>query len=487
LRDLARISISTIVGLMKHLPHSLTDILFLLLRAVLVVVVTLHILRTKHDTAAATGWIGICWLMPLTGSILYAMFGINRVQRLGQQIAEDHQWERRDRQDVPRMAIEGQFAPLARTVTKLTERSVLDGNLVEMLHDGDATYPRMLEAIGQARKSILLCSYIFRYDLVGREFVAALRDAKARGAEIRVLVDGIGSGYFRCGIKRALLREGIPCRRFMHSLWPWRMPFINLRNHRKSLIIDGRFGFMGGLNIGEENLLRLRTKLPVCDTHFRLEGPIIQQLSESFARDWSLTTNESLEGEIYFPKLGRVGDVPTRIVTAGPDNDLEKIEYAMLQGIALARRRVRLMTPYFIPDQRFSTELALAALRGVEIDIVVPGSSNHHLIDWARDGNLAQFLDAGCRVWMARPPFNHSKLMTVDEGWSFVGSSNIDIRSLRLNFEINLEIYQEDQTRAISAFIDEHRHKRLTHHDLDSKPRLVKLRNAAIRLFMPYL
>ncbi|AQS87099.1 phospholipase D [Neoasaia chiangmaiensis NBRC 101099] len=471
---------------MNH-HYTVLDILLVLARYALALAVTIHVLRTKRDTAASTGWIGIAWLMPLTGAALYVMFGVNRVRRLARKLIGSHQWDGRGALVQHREQVDGQFAPLARMLGRLTERPLLGGNVIQCLHDGDNTYPVMLAAIDNARQSVLLCSYIFRADEVGNRFIEALANAQARGVRVHVLVDGIGSGYFHSGVASALRRRNIACHRFMHSLWPWRMPFINLRNHRKILVVDGRVGFMGGLNIGEENMLRLRTKVPVADTHFRIEGPIVHQLTEAFARDWSFTCQEELDGEIYFPQLDSVGDIPMRIVTSGPDNDLEKIEFAMLQGVALARRSVRLMTPYFLPDERLTSELCLAALRGVEIDIIVPGSSNHRLIDYARDANLAPFLDAGCRIWMAQPPFNHAKLLVVDEDWSFVGSSNIDVRSLRLNFEINMEVYDKDLARELIAFIDRHRHGRLTHHTLDSQSGMVKLRNAGVRLFMPYL
>ncbi|GEL02148.1 phospholipase D-like domain-containing protein [Swaminathania salitolerans] len=457
------------------------------LRGSLALAVTLHVLRTKQNTAASAGWIGVAWLMPIFGALVYVMFGVNRVRRLARRLVSDHRWNGRGHALQARHQVEGQFAPLARMVGTLTERPLLGGNVVTCLHDGDNIYPSMLEEIATARSSILLCSYIFRADRIGLAFVEALSAARDRGVIVRVLVDGIGGGYFRSGIVKALRRHDIPCRRFMHSLLPWKMPFINLRNHRKILVIDGRCGFMGGLNIGEENLQRLRIKHPVADTHFRLEGPVVHQLTEAFARDWSFTTGEELDGEVFFPSLSRCGEVPARVVTSGPDNDLEKIEFTMLQSIALARRSVRLMTPYFLPNERMVSELCLAALRGVSIDIILPGSSNHRLIDWARDAGLAPFLAAGCRIWLASPPFNHAKLLVVDDAWSFVGSSNIDARSLRLNFEINLEIYGEETASRLAAFMDRHRSGRLTHHDLDSVRPWRALRNASVRLFMPYL
>ncbi|EHH68562.1 cardiolipin synthetase [Gluconobacter morbifer G707] len=447
----------------------------------------MHALLNKRNTAACAGWIGTCWFAPFLGTALYLMFGINRVRRRARKMMNRHSLEGRDPLAQYRHTIEGNLKPLARMMGRLTERPLMAGNAVTCLHNGDNAYPVMIEAIQQARKSVILCSYIFRADEVGEKFAEALIAAKNRGVEVRVLVDGIGSGYFHCGIERRLRRGGVKCARFMHSVWPWRMPFINLRNHRKILVVDGRIGFMGGLNIGEENLLRLRTKLPVADTHFRLEGPVVHQLAEAFVWDWSFTTDEDLEGELYFPEPATVGEIPMRIVTSGPDADLEKIEYGMLQAITLARSHVWLMTPYFLPDDRFSTELQLAALRGVVIDIVVPKSSNHVLIDDARDANLRPFLEAGCRLWMADPPFNHSKLMVVDEEWSFVGSTNLDVRSLRLNFEINLEIYDKEVAHNLATFMATHRRNRLTHHDLDRVSLPVRLRNAVLRLFLPYL
>lgn len=470
---------------MKH--WTVVELVLTCLRWALPIMVTLHALRNKRNTSACAAWIGVCWIGPFLGTALYLMFGINRVHRRARKMMDHHSWEGRELLAKYRQVIEGDLAPLAKMLGRLTERPLMRGNSVKVLHDGDNAYPIMIEAIRQANTSIVLCSYIFRADRIGDQFVEALVDAHRRGVQVRVLVDGIGSGYFRCGIERRLRRDGVKCSRFMHSVWPWRMPFINLRNHRKILVVDGRVGFMGGLNIGEENMLRLRTKLPVADTHFQLRGPIVHQLSVAFAWDWSFTTGEELKGEPYLPEPLPVGDIPMRIVTSGPDADLEKIEYGMLQAITLAKKHVRLMTPYFLPDDRFSAALNLAALRGVVIDVVVPKSSNHAIIDFARDANLRPFLDAGCRVWMADPPFNHSKLMVVDDEWSFVGSTNLDVRSLRLNFEINLEIYDREVARDLSVFMDTHRKNRLTHHDIDRTPYLIQIRNSALRLFLPYL
>lgn len=464
--------------------------IFGVLHITLSLIVTAHILLTKRDTAAATGWIGICWLMPYMGSLLYLCLGINRVRRRAQKLREDMspeetaflmQWSHNS---------EGSFMhPLVTMLDKLTNMPLLQGNKIECLHNGDHAYPLMLEAIQQAQHSIILCSYIFRFDRTGREFMKALVAAHGRGVEVRVLVDGVGSGYLYSATAHYLRHYHVRCARFMHSLWPWRMPFINLRNHRKILVIDGRIGFMGGLNIGAENVLHNPTRrpIPVADTHFRLEGPVVQQLSEVFARDWAFTTGEVLEGTEYFPTPIAAGDVPARVVTSGPDMDFEKVEYTILQALTLARKHVCFMTPYFIPDDRFATELGLAALRGVRVDIVVPKASNHPIADYARNACLRRLVKSGCHIWLGAPPFNHSKLMTVDQGWSFIGSANLDRRSLRLNFEVNMTVHDEATAAHLERFMISHHSHELTLDEIKAWSLLVRLRNGACRLLLPYL
>ncbi len=470
------------------LPH-LSLVTVTIIRFVLVTSVALHILLTKRNTSSAIGWIGICVLMPALGTVLYVMFGINRVRRLAKKLVSgrsSHRFEESHSSSWNR-ELDGQFAPLAMMVGKLTSRPLVGGNKIVPLHDGDGGYPFMLKAIEEAEQSILLCSYIFRNDQIGGLFIEKLIAAQKRGVQVRVLVDGIGSGYFLSPVYRRLRRAGVPCGRFMHSMLPWRMPFINLRNHRKILVVDGKTGFMGGLNIADENLVSRKPPHPVSDTHFMLEGPVVKQLAEAIAWDWYFVTQEMLEGDIYFKEHTSTGESVARIVTAGPDTDLEKIEYTMLQAITLARRQVRLMTPYFLPGSRVMSELALAALRGVQVDVVIPRCSNHPPLDWACSANIAPLLNAGVRVWLVNPPFNHSKLMVVDRAWSFVGSSNLDIRSLRLNFEINMETYDVLMAEMLDDFICHHRNRRLTHHDLDKRNKLIQIRDAAARLFMPYL
>jgi cardiolipin synthase len=275
--------------------------------------------------------------------------------------------------------------------------------------------------------------------------------------------------------------------RFLHSPLPWRTPFLNLRSHKKLLGVDGRIAFIGGLNIGAENLIRTGPVHPVLDTHFSLEGPVVAQIIDTFADDWFFTTGERLSDEGWFPALAPVGDSVARAVTSGPDQDLEKIELMILQAVGAARASVKVMTPYFLPDDRIITVLALASMRGVEVDLILPASSNHPTLDWGARAHIGPLLAAQCRVWTHSAPFDHSKLMTVDGKWCLVGSANWDMRSFRLNFELNVEVYHSALVLQLEQFITQKQEARLSADALEKISLPAMLRNNAARLLLPYL
>ena len=345
----------------------------------------------------------------------------------------------------------------------------------------------MLAAIGQARRSIGLSSYIFRDDEWGRRFIAALTDAHRRGVAVRVLIDGIGGNWLFSPAYHALRRAGVPAARFMHSPLPWRMPFINLRNHKKVLVLDGQHGFTGGMNIADENVLATHPAVPVQDLHFRLDGPVVCQLVEAFAQDWEFAAGETLDGDAWFPDIAFNPGCPARAIDAGPDEDLEKIEFAVLQAVSCARTSIAVMTPYFLPDERLITAVSLAAMRGVAVDLVIPERSNHRLVDWATRANIGPLLDDGVRIWRSPLPFHHAKLMVVDGQWSLIGSSNWDIRSFRLNFELCMEVYDQELAGRLGEMIGRNRLHQLTQQELDARSMPMRVRDAACRLLLPYL
>jgi cardiolipin synthase A/B len=447
--------------------------------------VTVHVLLNKRNIGTSVSWMGIAWLSPFVGGILYFALGINRVKRRARRL-----WRER----VPTFSVPARkpdptdrdpLTPLEYAIGRLTGLAAEAGNDAGLLRNGDDAYPAMIAAIDGAAKTVGLSSYIFRNDGAGRRFIAVLVRAHERGVQVRVLIDGVGSGYFWSGTYMALRRAGVPVARFLHSYFPWRTPFLNLRNHRKLLVVDGRIAFIGGINIGDENVLAGQPAHPVRDTHFTIEGPVVAQIAEAFGDDWLFETGEKLLDEGWFPVLSPSGRLQARVVASGPDEDLEQIEFAVLHAISCARRSIRVVTPYFLPPDVLTTALGLAAMRGIAVDIVVPEHSNHAVLDWARRVPMRQMLEAGCRVWLRPAPFDHSKLMIVDDAWSMIGSANWDTRSFRLNFELNLEVQGPEFASLITDLTRASRPFTLDELNGDSLP--LRLRNGAARLLQPYL
>jgi cardiolipin synthase len=227
----------------------------------------------------------------------------------------------------------------------------------------------------------------------------------------------------------------------------------------------------------------------VQDLHFRVEGPLVARLQEAFANDWAFATGEILNGDPWFPELKDYGNVIARAVPDGPDGDFEKLYLTFLAALAEAQSSVQIVTPYFLPDVSLISALNLASLRGVRVDIILPAENNLPFVHWASRAMWWQVLERGCHVWLTPPPFDHSKLMIVDGHWVSFGSANWDARSLRLNFELNVECYGRDFAQEMENVIVKKisfAHE-VTLAEVDGRPLLVKLRDATARLFSPFL
>jgi cardiolipin synthase len=456
-----------------------------------------HAALNKREVRSAAGWVGIILLAPVIGSLLYVLIGINRVRRLAGRVRAGMQRYQHDgampvtsAELAPRLAAEdAHLVTIARTVERTSRWPLLAGNRVTPLCGGDEAYADMLRAMAGASRSVALCTYIFDDDRTGQRFVEALAAARARGVEVRVLIDDAGARYSFPPIDWALRARGVPVARFLEVLGTWPAGFANLRNHRKLLIVDGAIGFAGGMNIRHGCVREAAATSRTLDWHFRFDGPVVTALMDVFAEDWTFTTSEVLAGDGWFPRLEPAGTTHARVISDGPDDDLDCMRWAFLGALGSALRSVRVVTPYFLPDEPLITALNAAALRGVEIDLVLPERGNLRIVQWAMQGELWKVLRHGCRVWLTPPPFDHSKLMTVDGSWSLVGSANWDPRSLRLNFEVGVECYDRALASQLDAWIAARiaEARRLDAATLAARPGPVRLRDAGARLFAPYL
>ncbi len=477
----------------------------------------LHALLWKRDPRSALGWIAVCLLFPGVGAALYWLLGVNRLRTRGQRlqvlwpVIAVHHGEAADdgvasadtasADAAPADAappdagagrdvrVPGGLQDLARLSDTVTRRPLLGGNQVTALHNGEEAYPAMLAAIAGARQSVLLCTYIFDMDETGRTFVEALAAASGRGVEVKVLIDGIGEKYSWPRASRVLRRRGLAVARFLPPSLLRPNLHMNLREHRKLLVVDGSTGFTGGMNIGDRHLVaRTDNPRPVVDLHFRVEGPVVIQMEAAFLEDWAFATDSA-------PVVPPPRNVPAgggalcRGVSDGPNEDFQRITWILLGAFAAARHRVVIMTPYFIPDRQLVAAINAAALRGVRVEILLPGRNNLPFVDWACRAMLWELLERGVRAFYRPAPFVHSKLLLVDDDYALVGSANLDPRSLRLNFEFALEVYDRALVAALSRHCDEARaaSREIRQVELDGRPLWQRVRDGLAKLASPYL
>lgn len=459
------------------------------------IIAAAHAIMTKRDVRSALGWAGLVLLSPGLGVVLYFCLGINRVRRKALALRDTrvrmpsgfYRYSVDPVETAERYGQAGEtLLQIAKTLGYVSGKPLLRGNTIDILRNGEMAYPAMLTAIAEARTSISLQSYIFDSDRLGLKFVDALAAAVRRGVRVRVLIDGIGVRYSLRPVHRLLRAKGVPTALFI----PVRnIKVLNLRTHRKIMVVDGSTAFTGGMNIRLGHMVTEKSKEPTEDIHFCLRGPVVQQLQEVFADDWNFASGEILQGPNWVAPLEMHGSIFARGIADGPDENVSALAFTLHAAISSAKKRIRVVTPYFVPDITLLSALGVAACRGIEVDIVIPQHGNLRLVEWAAWSQLEEVLSYGCRVWLTSSPFDHSKLMTVDGLWTLFGSSNWDARSLRLNFEHNIEAHDQSFAEKIDAIIEDKiaRSKPLTLEDVMRRPFWKKFRDSLARLGSPYL
>ena len=457
-----------------------------------------HALLFKRDPRAAWGWISVCLIFPVAGPFVYFLFGINRVQTRARKLEQQSPFrlsftyepsaEDEAQVEPGDIQIPPEFAEIAHLSETVTRRPLLGGNAIQALHNGENAFPAMIEAIESARNYLYLTTYLFDADSTGKRFIDALGRAVARGVDVRVMIDGIGEMCSRPRAGEVLKKNGVQVARFLPpKLLPPTL-HINLRNHRKILVADGRIGFVGGMNIGDRHLADNQDNPQrVVDLHFRLQGPVVSQIEKVFLEDWRFVTGQEIPPSPS--EKVAAGDAICRAIIDGPNEDLDKLALILVGAIAAARKRIFIVTPYFIPSREMIAALQAAALRGLEVAVVLPSQNNLPFVQWASTNMLWEILQRGVRVYLQPPPFVHTKLFIVDDHYVHIGSANIDPRSLRLNFELAIEIYHNPTAEQLSAHVRRQiqASKEVSLKQVDGRRLLVRLRDSLAWLFAPYL
>jgi cardiolipin synthase A/B len=465
------------------------------------VVTASHALLTKRDSRAALIWILLCFTLPGVGALLYWVLGVNRIRTRAKDLKDlkialiDRPWpEPHVCYWSPRLALDPIFLhenyhSLHALADGVTRRPLVSGNVVVPMFNGEQAYPAMLEAIAGAREMILLSTYIFGSGKTGKQYVAALEAAAERGVKVKVLIDALGERYSFPPARRYFKHPKVQVVRFL-PLSPFgRGMNFNLRNHRKLLVVDGRIGFTGGMNLADRHLAAdVKNPTRTSDVHFRIVGPVVAQLQEAFSEDWSFSAREKIPKPEY-PPVAKGGEAYCRGISAGPNEDYDKLMWILIGACNSARHHLRIMTPYFVPERPLIAAINSAALRGVDVEILLPIKNNLPFVAWATRAYLWEMLQHGTKIYYQPAPFAHSKLLLVDHHYALVGSANLDPRSLRLNFEFNLEVYDRGLNHKLVEHFDQTRQlsKLITLNEIDSRPLALKLLDSFVKLFSPYL
>jgi cardiolipin synthase len=435
------------------LEHYIPHITISFALDVLVVVLLVpYVVLKKKDPSSAVAWCLVILLVPLFGALLFWVFGFTHISRpLGLKKERKAHFRSKHQPDNPeairaeeQKAGEATWGQLGRVALRVGAFPLSPGNRVTLYNDTEAAFHALLDEIGEAKDHAHLEFFIFRWDSVGEQLVRTLAQKAREGVQVRLLYDDMGCVRLDKRFFWPLQRAGGRVSPFL-PLNPLRSRIqINLRNHRKIVVIDGKVGFTGGMNIGDEYLGKNAYFGYWRDEFLKLEGPAVAGLQRVFVEDWDFAMKEPLSSRRYFPRLKQVGETLVQVIDSGPDEDIKRIREMYFAGILRAEKYVCLATPYFVPDSGLLDALRLARYRGVEVDILTVGKPDHVLPYFAGRYYWDQMLSAGARVWRYRRGMMHSKVLMVDGQWGLVGSANFDNRSLHLNFEAGCILYSPE-------------------------------------------
>lgn len=478
-------------------PYVFLPILFVINLLFAITVIFLE----RKDASSAWAWILVLFFLPFLGFVLYLL--------LGRQLRKKHlfRWDGQKDIGIDRLIgyqikaleddtleLRDQYVENYKNLIHMnlkTNNSVLtQDNQVKIFSDGTDKFESLIEDILSAKDHIHIQYYIFKLDNLGQRILSALIKKSKQGVKVRILYDEMGSR----GLKKVRFKElidlGGEVEVFFPSVLPLFNPRLNFRNHRKIVIIDGRIGYIGGFNVGDE-YLGLNKKFGYWrDTHLRIEGSSIHPLQTRFLLDWNQASNNNINySEKYFPAIPQKGDVAAQIVSSGPDADWPAIKNGYLKLLMSAKRYIYIQTPYFIPDSSFLNAIEVATLSGIDVRIMIPNKPDHMFVYWATYSYVGELLKAGAKVYIYEKGFIHAKMIVIDDEASTVGTANIDVRSFSLNFEVNAFIYNRTISHELAEIFERDIFdcSELTLEKYNNRSNMIKFKESVSRLLTPIL
>ncbi len=462
-------------------------ILYLLLVASSIFVV----ISENRNPSKSLAWILALMFLPVVGLVLYLFFGqslrnermLSKQNRLLLQASN-----KPPKVDLDSLHLSDNCRRLLTLCHKLGHASYYPGNDVRMYIKGHEKFADLIADLRSAERFIHMQYFIFRDDQLGSQIRDELVAAVQRGVEVRVLFDDMGSWTVRRRFFRDMQKKGVDVHPFMRVAFPNPSLRINYRNHRKIVVIDGKIGYIGGMNVADR-YVNGDDDHSWRDTHLRIEGPAVHGLQLSFAVDWSYECKTLLSGDFYFPQIEPTGDKGIQIITSGPIGGWESIALMCQKIVSMARRYVYIQTPYFLPTDTLINVLSMAALSGIDVRIMIPNRPDSIILRWGSFSYIAQMLQAGVKIFLYLPGVMHAKTIVADDELVSIGSANFDFRSFEHNFETNALVYNAELALRVKTDFhnDATECQEVNASDWQERPWAQKVCESVVRLISPVL
>ena len=463
---------------------------FLVLYTVTILSIVLVIITDNRNPLKTLPWIIVLVFAPVVGLLFYFFFGQNLSKRriISRRTRRRITMQLEEARDAERPEIPEEHRQLATLLYSTIHSVPLYGSHITPYTDGTSKMEALLAEIAGAKHHIHIQYYIFCDDETGCRLRDALVEKARQGVEVRILYDDVGCSGVKKAFFEGMRREGIEVFSFLHVKVPLFTSKVNYRNHRKIAVIDGRVGFIGGMNVADR-YIRGTEWGSWRDTHFRIEGSGAAGLQVSFLSDWSATTKQHITGAAYFPQTERLTNDILQIVPSGPFGQWRALLQADSYAVSNARRRIWIQTPYYLPSDVLNTALQVAALAGIDVRLMLPARSDSKIVDLASHSYLDDMMKAGVKILFYTPGFLHSKLLIIDDALTVIGSANMDFRSFEHNFEINAFVYDTEFTARMDAVFedDASRCHVLTPNEWFNRPRPRRWAESLMRVFSPLL
>jgi len=457
------------------------------------------VVREKRDPVKTTTWVLILILLPIAGLIFYIFFGqYHRKEKIfnRKELRDLEQIENLSRLQIVNLHKENlkqnpKIADNLSIITLLLNNSkslLTEYNEIEIFQEGKEAFDSIVDVLNSATSTIHIEFYIVSDDKIGNRIKDILIEKAKAGIEVRFVFDDVGSWSLPKKYIRSLAEAGISIHPFLEVKFPMLTSKVNYRNHRKLIVVDGKVGFVGGMNIADRYIEGNEELGPWRDTMIKLRGEAVHSLQVIFLVDWYFVTGQIIsDRQKYFPEHVVTSYHPIQITSCGPDSDWASIMQAFFLAITKAKHHIYIASPYFVPNESILTALKTASLSGVDVRIMLPGKSDSTVVYWSSLSYVSELLDAGIKVYLYQNGFNHSKILMIDGSFSSVGSANMDIRSFEDNFEVAALIYDEQITNFLekSFLADLSKGKEVVSDEWALRSRKYNLKESVARLFSP--